>query len=91
MEATISANNTSAARPEMMKQQMPLTFLRDGESARVLKVRGDAETRHHLENLGFISGAEVKVVTQQGGNCIVEVKGAQVAIDKSVASKVLAA
>ena len=70
-------------------QQMPLNFLKSGEEAHVLKVRGKGEVHHHLENLGFVAGAPIKVMTQQSGNIIVEVKGAQVALDKSAASKII--
>ena len=55
----------------------------------VLKVRGNDEIHHHLENLGFVPGSEIKVVNHQGGNYIVEVKGTQVALDKSVAQKII--
>lgn len=71
-------------------QQMPLTFMRDGDKARIVKVRGRGEVHHHLENLGFVEGAEVRVVTEQAGSLIVEIKGAQVALDRSVASKIIA-
>lgn len=71
--------------------QMPLTFLRSGDAARVAKVRGRGEVHHHLENLGFVEGAAVRVVSEQAGNYIVEVKGAQVALDRSVASKIITA
>lgn len=71
--------------------QMPLTFLRGGDAARVAKVRGRGEAHHHLENLGFVEGAVVRVVSEQAGNYIVEVKGAQVALDRSVASKIITA
>ena len=71
------------------RQQMPLTFLKSGESATVLKVRGKGDVHHHLENLGFVPGASIKVISEQAGNTIVEVKGAQVALDKSAASKVI--
>ena len=77
----------SNAAPKM--HQMPLTFLRAGETAHVLKVRGKGDVHHHLENLGFVSGAPLKVVTEQSGNIIVEIKGAQVALDKSAASKII--
>ena len=71
--------------------QMPLTFLRSGDAARVAKVRGRGDVHHHLENLGFVEGAVVRVVSEQAGNYIVEVKGAQVALDRSVASKIITA
>ena len=44
---------------------------------------------HHLENLGFVEGADVHVVSEQAGNLIVEIKGAHVALDKSIASKII--
>lgn len=91
MEAVMAMQGAAVKTPQPSRQQMPLTFLRNGEKAEVLKVRGNAEMRHHLENLGFVPGATLSVVNQQGGNYIVEIKGAQVAIDRSVASKIIAA
>lgn len=70
-------------------QQMPLTFMKAGEAARVVKVRGGGEVHHHLENLGFVPGALVKVITEQAGNLIVEVKGSQVALDKASAKRII--
>lgn len=70
--------------------QMPLTFFRADEQGRVIKVRGNDEVHHHLENLGFVAGAPVRVVNELSGNLIVEVKGAQVALDRSAASKIIA-
>ncbi len=70
-------------------QQMPLSFLRPGEMAQVIKVRGADETRRHLEDIGFHPGTTVRVVTEQAGNIIVEVKGASVALDRASAQKVI--
>lgn len=72
-------------------QPMPLTFLRSGDCACVVRVRGKGDVHHHLENLGFVEGAKVSVVSEQAGNFIVQIKGAQVALDKSVASKIIVA
>ena len=88
MMGTAKASN-SAASPQVTRQQMPLTFLRAGEEARVLKVRGNDELHHHLENLGFVPGAPLRVVSEHGGNVIIEIKGAQIALDKAAASKVI--
>ena len=74
---------------QVRRQQMPLTFLKTGEAASVLKVRGSGEMHHHLENLGFVAGAPLRVVSEQGGNMIIEIKGAQIALDKTAASKVI--
>ena len=57
----------------------------------VAKVRGKGDAPRHLENLGFVPGALVKVIAQQAGNLIVEVKGSQVALDKASAQKVITA
>ncbi len=78
-----------AVESSVRRQQMPLTFLRRGVEASVLKVRGNDELHHHLENLGFVPGARLRVVSEQGGNMIIEVKGAQIALDKAAASKVV--
>ena len=86
----VDAGMCSKGETAVPVQQMPLTFMRAGDSARIVKVRGRGEVHHHLENLGFIEGAEVRVVTEQSGNLIVEIKGAQVALDRSVASKIIA-
>ncbi len=72
-------------------QPMPLAFLRCGDVAKVVRVRGKGEVHHHLENLGFVEGASVSVVSEQAGNFIVQVKGANVALDRSVASKIIVA
>lgn len=57
--------------------------------AQVVRVRGKGDVHHHLENLGFVEGAKVSVVSEQAGNFIVEIKGASVALDKSVAAKII--
>ena len=86
MEALVSK---PANRSGVTRQQMPLSFLNQGEEACVLKVRGNDELHHHLENLGFVPGATLRVMSKQGGNVIVEIKGAQIALDKTVAAKVI--
>lgn len=91
MEAVMAMQGAVAKASQPSRQQMPLTFLRSGEIVEVLKVRGTTEMRRHLENLGFVPGSRLSVVNQQGGSYIVEVKGTQVAIDRSVASKIITA
>lgn len=81
--------NSSMEKAHVSRIQMPLSFLKAGESARVAKVRDKGEMHHHLETLGFVDGAEISVVCENGGNLIVEVKGAQVAINKQVAAKII--
>ncbi len=67
---------------------IPLTFVSDGEDAVVKRIAGRPDVKKHLENLGFVVGSEVNVITQQQGNLIVKVKEARVAISKEMASKI---
>lgn len=67
---------------------MPLTLLGNGDVAMVKRVGGNPETRSHLEDMGFVGGSEVNVVSSLEGNLIVTVKGVRVAIGKDMASKI---
>ena len=50
---------------------LPLTFASEGDWVIVRKVSGAAETKKHLEDLGFVVGAEIQVISSHGGNlCI---------------------
>ena len=60
---------------------MPLTMLNPGESASIVRVGGNEETKRFLENLGFVAGAEITVVSAIGGNVIVNIKDSRVAIN----------
>lgn len=68
---------------------MPLTLAVVGEDNIIKKVGGSAEVKKHLENLGFVAGGNVKVVTSMAGNIIVNVKEARVAISKEMAQKIM--
>ena len=67
---------------------MPLTMVNSGENE-IKRVGGKEETRRFLENLGFVQGAKVTVVSQIGGNVIVNVKESRVAIGKDMANKIM--
>lgn len=68
---------------------MPLTMAPVGVQNRILKITGRDETRKFLEKLGFIVGSTVTVVSELGGNMIVNVKDARVAIDKTMANRIM--
>ena len=68
---------------------MPLTMVGNGESATIKKVGGKEETRRFLENLGFVTGGTVTVVSETEGNIIVNVKVSRVAIGKDMANKIM--
>ena len=68
---------------------MPLSMVKEGEPNIIKKVGGKEETRKFLENLGFVTGGTVKVISQTGGNMIVNVKDSRVAIGKDMANKIM--
>ncbi len=67
---------------------MPLTVLGDGNEGIIKKIGGKPEVKKHLENLGFIVGDSVIVITEQNGNIIVKVKESRIAISKEMAMKI---
>lgn len=68
---------------------MPLSMAKEGEPNVIKKVGGKEETRQFLENLGFVTGGIVTVISQMGGNLIVNVKESRVAIGKDMANKIM--
>lgn len=68
---------------------MPLTMARAGEPNVICRVGGKEETRRFLENLGFVTGGVVTVVSRTDGNMIVNVKESRVAIGRDMANKIL--
>lgn len=67
---------------------MPLNLATPGEESIVKRIGGKSEVKLHLENLGFVPGGRVSVVSEIGGNIIVNVKESRVAISKELASKI---
>lgn len=68
---------------------MPLSMVKEGEPSVIKKVGGKEETRRFLENLGFVAGGTVTVVSQIGGNMIVNIKDSRVAIGKDMANRIM--
>ena len=68
---------------------MPLTMASIGETNTIRKVGGNEETKRFLENLGFVAGAEITVVSAIGGNVIVNIKDSRVAINQDMAIHIM--
>lgn len=68
---------------------MPLSMVNKGETNTIKKVGGKEETKRFLENLGFVVGGAVTVVSEIGGNMIVNVKDSRVAIGRDMANKIM--
>ena len=68
---------------------MPLAMAETGRENTILRVGGKEETRRFLENLGFVTGSRVTVVSEINGNVIVNVKDSRVAISREMANKIM--
>ena len=68
---------------------MPLTLADPGEKNLIKKIGGSPGIKKHLEDLGFVAGGEVSVVTVAGGNVIVNIKETRIAISRQMAQKIM--
>ncbi|MEG0091130.1 MAG: FeoA family protein [Oscillospiraceae bacterium] len=68
---------------------LPLVMAVPGELNSIKKIGGKDETRRHLAELGFVVGGEVKVISCLGGNLILAVKDSRIALDCSLASRIM--
>lgn len=68
---------------------MPLTMAKIGEPNTIKRVGGKDATRKFLENLGFVTGGNVTVVSEIGGNMILNIKDSRVALGKDMANKIM--
>ena len=68
---------------------MPLTLMQIGDRATVSRIGGNEDTRRYLMNLGFVNAAELEVVNRLGGNVIVSVKDARIALNADMAKHIM--
>lgn len=68
---------------------MPLTILNVGEKSIIRKITGKDDVRQHLAELGFVVGVEVTIVAAFAGNMIVSVKDSRLALDKTMATRIM--
>ncbi len=68
---------------------MPIMLAGTGNELFIKRITGNDETRRFLSSLGFVAGESVTVVSEIGGNVIINVKGSRVALDKSMASRIM--
>ena len=60
-----------------------------GETVTIRKITGKDEVRQHLAELGFVVGGDVTVVNQIAGNLILQVKCSRIALDKTMANRIM--
>lgn len=68
---------------------MPLTLAGVGEVNTIRRIGGNEETRRFLENLGFVAGSEITVLSTMNGNVIVNIKDSRIAINKDMARHIM--
>ena len=68
---------------------MPLSLMQIGDRATVSRIGGNEDTRRYLMNLGFVNAAELEVVNRLGGNVIVSVKDARIALNADMAKHIM--
>lgn len=68
---------------------MPLTMAKAGETVTIRKITGKDEVRQHLAELGFVVDGDVTVISEIAGNLILRVKDGRVALDRSMANRIM--
>ncbi len=68
---------------------MPLTMAKSGETVTIRKISGKDEVRQHLAELGFVVDSDVTVVSEIAGNLIVQVRDSRIALDKTMANRIM--
>ena len=68
---------------------MPLGMANVGDVNIIKQINGLDDVRQHLAELGFVPGAEISVVSELGGNLILSVKESRIALDKTMAMRIM--
>lgn len=68
---------------------LPLTLAKVGEENIIVKLSGRSDTRKFLENLGFVEGSTVILISENSGGIIVNIKGTRIAISREMAAKIM--
>ena len=68
---------------------LPLTMAKAGETVTIRRITGREEVRQRLAELGFVGDSDVTVISEIAGNLILQVKDSRLALDKSMASRIM--
>ena len=68
---------------------VPITMSKAGDTLVIKKITGSDQVRQHLAELGFVVDSEVTVVNEIKGNLILQVKDSRIALDKSMANRIM--
>lgn len=73
---------------ENKKPSFPLMLANIGESYTVVRIIGDEKTIKHLHNIGFYSGANIKIISKTNGGLMINLMDAKLALDSNICSKI---
>ena len=68
---------------------MPITIGKPGGRYLIRKITGRDEVRQHLAELGFVLDTEIVIVSELSGNLILQVRDSRIALDKTMANRIL--
>ena len=68
---------------------LPLTMAQKGETVIISRITGPDKVRQHLAELGFVLNSKITVVNHIAGNLILQVKDSRIALDKSMAMRIM--
>jgi len=70
---------------------MPIGLAPLNTEMKVIRVLVDEKTKKHLESLGILVNSLVTVISSVNGGVVIAVKEGRLALDRSIASKILVA
>ena len=70
---------------------MPIGLAPINVDMKVVKVLLDEKTKKHLESLGILVNSLITVISSVNGGVVVAVRDGRLALDRSIASKILVA
>ena len=70
---------------------MPIALAPTNTEVKVVRILADDKIKKHLESLGILVGSSLVVVSSVNGGVVVAVKEGRLALDRSIASKILVA
>lgn len=68
---------------------IPIAMMSPGDTVTIKKITGNDKVRQHLSELGCVVGGTITVVSRIGGNVILQVKDSRVALDRTMANRIL--
>lgn len=68
---------------------LPLSLANIGEDNSIKMICGSPDVKKHLEDMGFIQGCTVKVISVLSGNVIVRIKGSRIAVSEEMAKRIM--